>query len=399
MKNTRTVVSVSSVWRDHHLFSIRSWKALWRGVYGYFWVGRRWVLVHRWRLYFFLKIEGVLHAQGRMEEWMESRLKVWVDGREFFPRVIRLMRRAKFAIVIQMFSWRDDPVGARIASALVEAADRGVSVDITKEMAGDSFEFSRDFLSTRDHRDGVWHRFWNHPRIAVHHSARSDHSKAFVIDDRLLLGGMNIAEEYAFAWHDYFVELKSSRFAQGFLSEQDVSSPQGSVRLVMNSAHAGNVRSTYEAFLLSARKRILLEQCYFSDPAIADLLARRSREGIRVTLLIPAKPDIHSFANTDAVRRLLLQGDARRIHVFLFPGMLHGKLTLVDRSRVFIGSANMLTSSLDWMGEANILIERGHRQALRKIRRAVRADIRVSELLKNPPRIGWIGKLFAWLGL
>jgi len=399
MKNTRTVVSVQSIFRDHHVFSRRFWMALWRGICGYFWTGKRWARIQRWRLFFFLKIEGVVRSRGRMEEWTESRLKIWVDGREFFPRLERLIRRAKRSIVVQMFIWRDDTVGRHIALLLADAADRGVTVDITKETAGDGFEFSRDFYSTQENKDGIWQRFWTHPNIAVRHEARSDHSKAFVIDDRLLLGGMNIGEEYVSAWHDYFVEMKSRRFAEGYLSERDVSSPQGSVRLVMNSAHANNIRSVYVDFLMSARRRILLEQSYFSDPAIADLLARRSREGIRVTLLIPTKADIHSFANRDAVRHLLLRGDSKRIRVFLYPGMLHGKLTLVDRKRVFIGSANVLTSSLDWMGEANVLIERGHRQALRKLRKTVRADILQSELLKKPPYMGFIGKLFAWLGL
>ncbi|MDD5751112.1 MAG: phosphatidylserine/phosphatidylglycerophosphate/cardiolipin synthase family protein [Candidatus Peribacteraceae bacterium] len=399
MKNTRTVVSVQTVFREVRLFSLRSWMAIWRGVWAYFWAGKRWARVQRWRLYFFLKIEGVVRAHGRVGEWTEGRLKVLVDGREFFPRLAHLLHRARRSIVIQMFSWRDDPLGRHIVRLLVEAADRGVMVDITKETAGDSFELSRDFYSTRENSRGVWQRFWHHPNITVHHEARNDHTKAFVIDDRLLLGGMNIGEEYQSDWHDYFVELRSRRFAEGYLAEQDVFSPRGSVRLVMNATRRGNVRAVFVGLIRSARKRILLEQSYFSDPAIADLLAERSREGLMVTLIVPAKGDVHSFANKDAIRRLLVRGDPRRIRVLLYPRMLHGKLALVDRRRIFIGSANVLTSSLDWMGEANILIERGHPNVLRKLRRVIREDIAQSTLLDKPPYLGVIGKLFAWVGL
>ena len=331
---------------------------------------------------------------------MESRVKIWIDGGKIFPRIERLIRKAKRSIVIQMFIWKDDAVGRSIAGLLVQAADRGVLVDITKEAVGDTFEAGADFLSTRGGSGETWKRFWSHPRIQIRHEAHGDHTKAFIFDGRILLiGGMNITEEYRHHWHDYFVELRSRRFVEGFLTDQGASSPQGSVRLVMNTEERKAIRGTFIDFLKSARKRILLEQSYFSDPGIIDLLAARSHEGIMVTLIIPRNADLHEHANLQAVERLLASGDRSRIRVFLYPTMLHAKLTLVDRKRVFIGSANMMTSSLDWMGEANILIDRGHRHVLRKLRRAIRADIVRSELLTTIPRMGWIGKIMAWVGL
>jgi cardiolipin synthase len=380
-------------------FSRRFWCSAARGILSYYGRNVRWVTVHRQRLIHRLKIEAIVRSRGRVEEWMESRVKLWVGGRSLFRRIEKLIDRATHTIVVQMFIWKDDHLGQYIASLLVAAADRGVQVDVTKDAVGDSFELAQDFRSTREHRSGIWSRFWTHPNIAVHYGAYADHTKAFIFDGKvLLIGGMNIGEEYLHC-RDYFVELRSRRFVQGFLTGEGAASPQESVVLVLNTPRHRDMRRHLTELLEGARKRILLEQCYLSDPAMADLLARRSREGVMVTIILPAKSDVHSHANLSFVSQLMARGDPGHVRVFLYPRMLHAKVVLVDRKRAFLGSTNLMTSSLDWMGEANVLINRWHFRALRTLRKAVRADLLQSRLLKNRPRLNWLQKMLAWCGL
>ncbi len=356
--------------------------------------------VGRFRIAFRMRIEALVHSSGRVEEWWESRLKVWVDGEEVFPRIERLLLRAKHSIAVQMFVWKDDRVGRRIALLLLKAAERGVRVQIAKEELGDGLEFDEDFLSTRDADDPVWKGFWSHPNITVHFVRQGDHTKAFVFDGRiLLLGGMNIGEEYRSEWHDFFVELHGTRFVTGFLLGEGASSPQGTIRLVQNAARRRQIRPCLLELLRSARTHVFLEQSYVSDPQVLGELAALSRRGVTVTLILPEIPDFHAHANRQAAALLLERGDHRFLQVLLYPRMLHGKLVFVDGRRAFLGSANLLTSSLDWMGEANVLIDRWHTRAILKLRRAIRRDVAMSRPLLSVPRLGLFGKLLALFGL
>lgn len=360
-------------------------------------------LVHGLRLLYRLRVLAILHTDpsfARLTRRTEVRL--WVDGTESFSRLEKLLGRARHGIVIQMFIWKDDSVGRKIASILVDAANRGVQVDITKEAVGDFFEYNGDFLATKTSSNPVWQRFWNHRRIRISYATYNDHAKVYVIDDQiLLLTGMNIAKEYRLSWHDYMVELRGSRFVEHYLTEGNLveGASRGSVRLFMNTENRKEIRSAVRSLMASARHSIVLEQCYLSDSEIIDLLIRKSHQGVRITIIVPEAPDLHHHANMQAVGRLLMTGNEKMIRVFLFPGIVHGKVILVDRKTMFLGSANMIASSLDDMGEVCVLVEGKYRIALLKLREVLRSDILKSKPLTTPLQFRWVGRWLAWMGL
>nr|MBQ4318463.1 phosphatidylserine/phosphatidylglycerophosphate/cardiolipin synthase family protein [Clostridia bacterium] len=57
-------------------------------------------------------------------------------GKNAFPEIIRCIDGARESIVINMFIWRADNIGCRIADALIRAADRGVKVGISVDRYG-----------------------------------------------------------------------------------------------------------------------------------------------------------------------------------------------------------------------------------------------------------------------
>ena len=59
-----------------------------------------------------------------------------VDGKAAFPEILRCIAAAQRSVRVNMFIWRDDAIGNRIAAALLEAADRGVQVDISVDRYG-----------------------------------------------------------------------------------------------------------------------------------------------------------------------------------------------------------------------------------------------------------------------
>ena len=59
-----------------------------------------------------------------------------IDGKQAFPEILRCIEHAERSIGINMFIWRDDAIGNRIAAAVLAAAERVVQVDISVDRYG-----------------------------------------------------------------------------------------------------------------------------------------------------------------------------------------------------------------------------------------------------------------------
>ena len=66
------------------------------------------------------------------------------DGKAAFPEILRCIAGAKKSIYINMFIWRDDRIGNDIAQAVLEAAQRGVQVEISADRYGVVLEKSEE---------------------------------------------------------------------------------------------------------------------------------------------------------------------------------------------------------------------------------------------------------------
>jgi cardiolipin synthase len=379
----------------------RALTALYRGSVRY-WFGRAKLRsVRGWRLTYRLRVLMLLRSNETFRNLTPSReVRLWVD-QEAFPRIFKLIKRAEHTIIIQMFIWRDDDIGRRMATELLRAADRGVRIDITKEAIGDVFELHNDFLTTKQTKEPLWQRFWTHPHIRIHYETHNDHAKVYIIDGRiLLLTGMNIAIEYHEQLHDYLVELRGGRFVEKYLTHGEIQDERGRVQLKLNSDLHKEIRPVVMQLLSQARESIVIEHCYISDPDVIELLIKRSFEGVRVTIITPERTELlHHFTNMETMSELISRGHPKNLNVFLFPGVFHAKILLVDRVTAFVGSANLMQSSLDEMGEVNVLLHGGKQRAIIKLREVLRSDIFRSRLLKNPSKFRWIIRWLAWLKL
>lgn len=371
-----------------------------RGALRYLFGKRGQRRIHGLRMYYRMQSQFVLRTGGSLRSLGSDReVRIWVDGYEAFRRVETLIARSSVSVVIQMFIWKDDETGRRVARWLLEAADRGVTVDIMKEAVGDFFESYSDFLSTKDSANPIWKAFWNHPRIRISHVTNRDHAKVYVFDGHtVLLTGMNIADEYRYEWHDVMVELRGSSFAEQFLARRPPADERSPIRLVMNTEERKEIRPTLMRLLSDAKEQILMEHAYLSDTEIIDTLVACSKRGVHVTVILPVRMDFHNHANSIAVGRLLGEGESSRIHVFMYPSFCHSKVILIDSAVAFLGSANLYKGSLDEMGEVNVLI-RGRFRANWTLKEMLRQDVLVSRPLSSPPGFLWISRWLAWFGL
>ena len=352
------------------------------------------------RMYYRMQANFVLRTGGSLRSVASDReVRVWIDGYDAFRRIETLIGRASVSVVIQMFIWKDDQTGRQVARWLLDAADRGVTVDIMKEAVGDFFESYSDFLGTKDSENPLWKAFWSHPRIRISYAAHMDHAKVYVIDGHtLLLTGMNVADEYRYEWHDCLVELRGSSIVEQFLTRRKPANDRAPIRIVANTEESKDIRPTFMKLLRDAKEQVIMEHAYLSDTEVLDALVATSKRGVRLTIILPDKMQFHNHANMLAIGRLMAEGDNANIRVFIYPGFCHSKIVLIDSSIAFLGSANLYKGSLDEMGEVNVLI-RGRIRALWSLKEMLRQDVLVSRPLSGPPALLWFSRWMSWLGL
>lgn len=379
--------------------NVRSARSLLRGSWLYALGKPKKTVVRGMSFFYRIRMLMILSASGTFRLPRRSQAKLWVD-QEVFPRIRELIARAQHTVVVQMFIWVDDALGRAMAQSLIDVADRGVKVFVSKEAVGDFFELDGDFLTTQHDQSPVWRRFWHHPNISVTHHVHHDHAKVYIIDDRImLLTGMNITQEYHERWHDYMVELRDPSFVQRYLTRGTFPQKRRKARVVMNTERVKEIRPTVMRLLHEAKRTIVLEQVYLSDPQVLAALIAQSHAGVHVTVICSEKVDVHYYANRQAIARLLSEGSRHTMHVFVYPGWIHAKIILVDHRKAFVGSANLMASSLDEMGEVNVLIESRVSRAVQKLQDVLRRDLLKSRPLQTPPALAWFGRWLAWFRL
>ena len=81
-----------------------------------------------------------------MSKWIQGNdIRLLENGEEFFPAVFEAIKGAQKEVVLETFILFEDKVGLQLHAALLEAANRGVQVDVTIDGFG-SPDLSGTFL-------------------------------------------------------------------------------------------------------------------------------------------------------------------------------------------------------------------------------------------------------------
>jgi cardiolipin synthase len=180
-----------------------------------------------------------------------------VDGKEAFPEILKCIENAKKSITINMFIWRDDNIGNAIAKAILDAANRGVKVNISVDRYGvvleKSEENKKSFFhkeqtltekiktkaleimypmentpkNVKDEESELYTTIMNHPNIEVSKDAfKADHSKYYIFDDDIvIMGGVNIEDKengkdmQNRQYQDYMIKLEGKEHVKTFLTK------------------------------------------------------------------------------------------------------------------------------------------------------------------------------------
>ena len=290
-------------------------------------------------------------------------------GEKAYSALIDGIESAEESIDIAVYVFVNDSTGSVILDALARKAGSGVRVRLLLDAIG-SFKIS-DAILTRFLAAGGKRAIFM-PMMPLPFRGRANlrnHRKVVIIDHTTaLFGGMNIAREYLGAdtdarrWYDLSVMVKGPVIADLehiFQSDWQFAAKQND-RVGFNTlpiAPAGTstmqvvpsgpdvdgdpIHDNILTVLFAARERVWIVTPYFiPDEMTLKAICIAARRGVDVRILVP---QVSNHLLADIVRRGYIrevQSSGATVYNFT-PGMIHGKIILVDSSLGIAGSMNM----------------------------------------------------------
>ncbi len=345
--------------------------------------------------------------------------RIFDDGDAFFDAVTQACRSARRTIDLESYIFQNDPLGMRIADALVEAAQRQIRVRVIVDGIGSAGWAS--VFGARLHAAGVRYRVFHRlpwdsrerrrpiaqwmlrlPRM-FRSLNRRNHRKMILVDgEEAFVGSMNVAAVHLrslsgdAAWRDVGVLLRGpgcSALAEafeftwnrrpwtrrgkrpGFVADPDIR---------LNSTR--KLRRYHYRDLLdrlsNATCRVWVITPYFvPHGALLEALADAARRGVVVRVLVPGISDVFFMPWVTAA---LMEGLARAgVEMYRFPKrVLHAKLLVID-DWMTIGSSNMNHRSIFHDLEVDAVLSSD--KAKSELEAIAEHDFSISERIERSP--------------
>ncbi|KOC92875.1 cardiolipin synthase ClsB [Winslowiella iniecta] len=355
-------------------------------------------------------------------QWREgNRIRLLENGEAFFPRVYGAIRRAQRSLLLETFILFEDEVGKELHGVLLEAARRGVKIEMMVDGYG-SPDLSDDYVQSLTSA-GVRFLYYD-PRPLVlgmrTNVFRRLHRKIVVADNEIaFVGGINFSAEHISSYgpqakQDYAVEVKGpivediARYVQQQIGSEQPGrrwwhrshrpaqnrTPDDAQALFVfrdNDEHRDDIEQNYIDMLQNAREDVIIANAYFF-PGYRLLREMRNaaQRGVRIRLIVQGEPDMPIVKVGAELLYNYLSDAGVEIYEYI-RRPLHGKIAVKDRQWATVGSSNLDPLSLSLNLEANLIIhDRQFNQQLRdNLDRLMAEDCqRVDESLL-PKRSWW----------
>lgn len=300
------------------------------------------------------------------------------NGDEFFPRAFEAIAEARHEILLETFILFEDDVGLELHRHLVEAARRGVQIDLTVDGWG-SPNFTHGFVAGLVDAGVRFHVFDPRPKpfgLRLHVFRRM-HRKILVVDGRTaFVGGINFSADHLIgrgpeAMQDYSVELEGPVVddIRGFVAAQArapltalprEAPPHGAASVMLavrdNVRCRTDIEDAYRRAIARAEREVVVANAYFfPSHGLLRELRRAARRGVEVSLIVAARSDEPiATLGARALYKHLIQAGVRVFEYTLRP--FHGKVALIDDDWATVGSSNLDPLSLSLNLEANVFI-------------------------------------------
>jgi cardiolipin synthase len=303
-------------------------------------------------------------------------IEPWVEGREFFPRILADVEAARSSVHILMFGWREGDVGRRMAALLERKIADGVEVRAIVDGLG-----SRPYWSARPMFESLAAaggqivvndvlppgRLGLYPhglRLDWRQSqfGRADHRKLYVIDGTVAwTGGAGIEDHFHNGeFHDVMVRVTGDvvRQAQAafltsfkghagtppadlsrlFPPPPDPGSTPTALAQVIPGGHVAASQAIAEQ-IDGARRRLDVMNPYFTDRDMVERIIACARRGVKVRVVVSAKSN--SPQATAALKHRYADLIAAGAEVWELPGtVVHAKVVVAD-DVVSFGTVNL----------------------------------------------------------
>ena len=368
--------------------------------------------------------------------------KLLVDGVVAFEEILNCINAARSSILINMFIWREDAIGIRLANAVLSAAGRGVRVTISVDRVGMILERCEEQGRSFFHRNpdvierfkiaflkrfypenfgiakkqsdcpGLLERILSHPNIVVERERKkNDHSKYYVIDDSILiLGGINVEDKECGAdcsgriYQDYMLKLEGRDHVQAFFGKlrNNCDTADGYYFRMNNktlSEPKFEMKDSFLSIINNAKCELVIVMAYFAPlPSIIDAIVAAWKRGVKIRILTPENPNFQKNSNRKTLSTLMKRC-SNDIDVVFSPKMVHTKLIFSEKSIMF-GSCNITNLAFRQLGELDIELENIDTPLVEHINSSVEENFAISRLvsdyrqIKFSPTIAWLEGLF-----
>ena len=368
--------------------------------------------------------------------------KLLVDGVVAFEEILNCINAARSSILINMFIWREDAIGIRLANAVLSAAGRGVRVTISVDRVGMILERCEEQGRSFFHRNpdvierfkiaflkrfypenfgiakkqsdcpGLLERILSHPNIVVERERKkNDHSKYYVIDDSILiLGGINVEDKECGAdcsgrvYQDYMLKLVGREHVQAFFDKlcHNCDTADGYYFRMNNkmlSEPKFEMKDSFLSIINNAKRELVIVMAYFAPlPSIIDAIVAAWKRGVKIRILTPENPNFQKNSNRKTLSTLMKRC-SNDIEVVFSPKMIHTKLIFSEKSIMF-GSCNITNLAFRQLGELDIELENIDTPLVEHINSSVEENFAISRLvsdyrqIKFSPTIAWLEGLF-----
>ena len=343
----------------------------------------------------FLRAPVRLHDLAlAFEETVASSAEVHVEGRNFYPPMLRDISAATSSIHINQFGFRPGVIGDEFAEVLLGKASDGVPVRLVVDRQGsDPDRASREFYE-RLLAAGIDVRVvraaqlrgpvqpvssgapakWNFDRLG-----HIDHRKVVVVDGRVgWVGGAGVEDHFQDGrYHDLFLRVTGPvvsqlqlvfvatfRWLEGVIRPEvldDLFPAHEQTAAAIPAAVLHNAPGAYRP-ITTAIARLLdgasasldVVNPYVTDRRMIGRIADAARRGAKVRLFVPAEANNWACAAAQHHHhRALLDAGVR---ILEYPTMLHAKAFVRDNEDVLAGTCNLEAWSLRRFFELDVLV-------------------------------------------
>jgi cardiolipin synthase len=286
-------------------------------------------------------------------------LEPWVEGREFFPRILADVGAARSSVHILMFGWREGDVGMRMTALLERRLAEGVEVRVLVDGFG-----SKPFRQAR----AMYERLAAAgAQIEVNdflrdEPGRVDHRKLYVIDGAVVwTGGAGIEDHFEDGrFHDVMVRVTgdvvrqaqaaflASFHGQGgrlpddlahlFPEPVDPGTTPVALAQVLPGGFLAASQATFEQ-IDGARERLDVMNPYLTDPAAVERIIAAARRGANVRVVVSERSNNHLA--TAALKHRYAELIEAGVELWELPGtVVHAKVVIAD-DVVSFGTVNL----------------------------------------------------------